>query len=60
MFACFQVVRLLVESGASTTSETDNGRVPLWYAAAESNLRVVNFLMQQPHDSYSLLEDQKV
>ena len=55
-----QVVKLLVESGASTNTETSNGRIPLWFAAAENKLKVVSFLIQQPHDSYKLLEDRKV
>jgi ankyrin repeat protein len=54
------VVRLLVESGASTTAETTNGRVPLWFAAGESNLAVVTYLIQQSHETYELLEDRKV
>ena len=54
------VVKLLVESGAPTVAETANGRIPLWYAAAEGNLSVVTYLIQQSHDSYSLLEDRKV
>jgi ankyrin repeat protein len=54
------VVKLLAESGASTVSETTNGRIPLWFAAAESNLKVVTYLIQQEHDSYKLLDDRKV
>ena len=54
------VVRLLVESGASSTAETGNGRIPLWYAAAEGNLAVVSYLIHQNHDSYALLSDRKV
>ncbi len=41
-------------------AETNNGRIPLWFAAAEGNLNVVTFLIQQKHDSYALLEDRKV
>ena len=55
-----QVVKLLVESGASTLAETTNGRIPLWFAASENKLKVVTFLIQQEHDSYKLLEDRKV
>lgn len=54
------VVKLLVESGASSTAETGNGRIPLWYAAAEGNLAVVSYLIHQNHDSYALLGDRKV
>ncbi len=54
------VVRLLVESGASTTAETNNGKIPLWFAAAEGNLNVVAYLISQKHDTYSLLMDRKV
>ena len=46
------VVKLLVESGASTMAETSGGRVPLWYAAAEGNVNVVTYLISQKHDSY--------
>ena len=53
------VVKLLVESGASTTAETSNGRIPLWFATAESHLNVVTYLIQQNHESYDLLEDRK-
>merc|ERR1719273_588237 len=53
------VVKLLVESGSSTKVVTTNGRIPLWFAAAESNLSVVSYLIKQSHDSYSLLEDRK-
>lgn len=48
-----------MESGASTTAETSNGRIPLWFAAAENKLKVVTFLIQKQHDSYKLLEDRK-
>ena len=54
------VVKLLVESGSSTTAETSNGRVPLWFAASENKLKVVTYLIQQEHDSYKLLDDRKV
>ena len=54
------VVKLLTEAGSSTTAETVGGRIPIWFAAAENNLKVVTYLMQQPHDSYKLLEDRKV
>ena len=54
------VVKLLVESGASSTAETGQGRIPLWYAAAEGNLAVVSYLIHQNHDSYALLGDRKV
>ncbi len=54
------VVKLLVESGASSTAETTNGRIPLWYAAAEGNISEVTYLIQQPHETYELLDDRKV
>ena len=54
------VVKLLTEAGSATTAETINGHIPLWFAAAESNLKVVSYLIQQNHDSYKLLEDRKV
>ena len=54
------VVKLLVESGAPTTVETNTGKIPLWFAAAESNLVVVSYLIKQDHDAYTLLNDRKV
>lgn len=54
------MVKLLVESGAPTTVQTNNGRIPLWFAAAESNMSVVSYLIKQQHDAYSLLDDRKV
>ena len=50
----------MVESGAPTTVETKNGKIPLWFATAEGNLIVVSYLIKQDHDAYSLLSDRKV
>ena len=36
------------------------GRIPLWFAAAENNLKVVTYLITQEHDAYKLLEDRRV
>lgn len=49
-----------MESGAPTTAQTSNGRIPLWFAASENNLNVVMYLLKQAHDAYLLLDDRKV
>ena len=53
------VVKLLVESGAPATAETNAGNIPLWYAAAAGNINVVTYLLRQEHDTESLLQDRK-
>lgn len=54
------VVKLLVESGASPKSETAHGCVPIWFAAYEGNNDVLKYLMEKEHDTYALMEDKKV
>jgi hypothetical protein len=53
-------VKLLAESGAPTTFETNEGKIALCYAASNRHLEVLDFLLTRKHDSYMLLEDNKV
>lgn len=55
-----EVVKLLVESGASPLAKTGKGLYPIWYAAAENHNHVLSYLMKTEHDSYGLLEDKDV
>jgi ankyrin repeat protein len=54
------VVKLLVESGASPKAETNFGSAPIWFAASEGHNEVLKYLMTKEHDTYSLLEDKRV
>lgn len=51
------VVKLLVESGASPLAKTSKGQSAIWFAAAENNVDVLSYLMKKEHDTYGLLED---
>ncbi|XP_074799884.1 uncharacterized protein LOC141982068 isoform X7 [Natator depressus] len=52
-------VRLLVESGATPTLESKEGRIPIQYAAAENHQEVVSFLMKRNSTTLKLIEDRK-
>ena len=54
------VVKLLVESGAPTTSKTSDGKIPLCHAASNKHVDVVEYLLSRKHDIYLLLDDSKV
>lgn len=54
------VVKLLVESGASPKAETNFGSASIWFAASEGHNEVLKYLMTKEHDTYSLLEDKRV
>lgn len=54
------VVKLLVESGASPKAETNFGSAPIWFAASEGHNEVLKYLMAKEHDTYSLMEDKRV
>ncbi|PNF38384.1 hypothetical protein B7P43_G07234 [Cryptotermes secundus] len=53
------VVKLLVESGASPKAETNFGSAPIWFAASEGHNEVLKYLMGKEHDTYSLMEDKR-
>lgn len=57
---CFDVVRLLVDSGAHPKAETNLGSSPIWFAASEGHNDVLEYLMTKDHDTYSLMEDRRV
>lgn len=54
------MVKLLVESGASPKSETNQGAVPIWFAASEGHHAVLEYLMTKEHDTYALMEDRRL
>jgi len=54
------VVKLLVESGASPKAETNYGASPIWFAAQEGHNDVLEYLMTKEHDTYSLMDDRRV
>ena len=54
------VVKLLVESGASPKNETNLGSAPIWFAASEGHNDVLKYLMEKEHDTYALMEDKRV
>ncbi|ODM88846.1 Ankyrin-3 [Orchesella cincta] len=53
------VVRLLVESGASPLAKNVKGHSAIWFAAAENHNDVLSYLMRKDHDTYGLLEDKE-
>lgn len=55
-----EVVRFLVESGASGQAECHIGYTPLQYATEENHLTTVSFLLRQPNNVLDLLENKKV
>ena len=57
---CYDVVRLLVESGGHPKAETNLGSSPIWFAASEGHNDVLEYLMTKDHDTYSLMEDRRV
>lgn len=54
------VVKLLMESGASPLAKTAKGQYPIWFAAAENHNAVLSYMMKKEHDSYGLMEDRDV
>jgi ankyrin repeat protein len=54
------VVKLLVESGASPKAETNYGASPIWFAAQEGHNDVLEYLMTKEHDTYGLMDDRRV
>jgi len=54
------VVKLLVESGASPKAETNYGASPIWFAAQEGHNNVLEYLMTKEHDTYGLMDDRRV
>lgn len=56
----FLVVKLLVDSGAPTICETNEGKIPLCNAAANRHIEVLDFLLTKKHNVYMLIEDNKV
>ena len=53
------IVKLLVETGSSTLSETLEGKIPVWYAANARNYHVTTFLLRKPHNPATLLDDRQ-
>ena len=53
------LVKLLLQSGAFALNVTNNGRIPMWYAAAEGQTAVLSLLLKEKHDAYTLMEDRK-
>ena len=56
----FEVVTLLIDSGASPKAETNYGSAPIWFAASEGHNNVLYYLMHKEHDTYALMEDKRV
>lgn len=54
------VVKLLVEAGASPGDKSIEGKTPIVLAVASEHVDVYNYLINKKHDSYKLLEDKKV
>ena len=54
------VVKLLVESGASPKFETKDGKVPICYAAAMNHSEVLSYLLRKDHNTQHLMDDKKV
>ncbi len=55
-----EVVKHLIEAGASPTTETKDGKVPINYAASNNHADVLSFLFTKEHDTYTLMDDKKV
>ena len=55
-----EVVKHLIEAGASTTYETKDGRIPLCYSASNSHFEVLSYLLTKDHDTHILMDDKKV
>lgn len=52
-----KVVKVLMETGASPTAVTKEGKVPLCYAASAQKIDVLTYLILKDHDCFQLLED---
>ena len=48
-----------MQSGSSTKHACSNNKIPLWYACIEGNQNVVEYLLRYPHETGSLLTDDK-
>lgn len=55
-----EVVRLLVETGASCKSETKEKKIPLAFAAQSNHTEVLSYLLRREHSTLALMEDWKV
>lgn len=55
-----EVVKLLVDAGASPVDKSIEGKTPIVLAVASEHVDVYNYLINKKHDSYKLLEDKKV
>lgn len=55
-----EVVKLLVDAGASPMDKSIEGKTPIVLAVASEHVDVYNYLINKKHDSYKLLEDKKV
>lgn len=55
-----EVVKLLVEAGASTEAKSAEGKTPIVLAVSSEHVDVYHYLINKKHDSYKLLEDKKV
>ncbi len=55
-----ECVKELVERGAETTAECNEGRIPLQYAAAHGHVQVVHYLLGKALHHQALLGDKKV
>lgn len=51
------VVKLLIDSGANPQAETEDGKIPICYAAASNHYPVFSYLLSKDHDSMKLMED---
>jgi ankyrin repeat protein len=54
------VVKLLVETGASPRLENANGKVAVTFAAAANHSDVLSYLMKKDHSTQTLMDDKKV
>jgi len=54
------VVRLLIEAGASPRHETMDFKVPISLAAEGNHTEVLSYLLTKDHDAHQLMDDSKV
>ena len=53
------VVKQLIESGASPKFETANAKTAICFAVSNEHFDVIEYLLRKDHDSYALLSDKK-